>query len=83
VACFSRECQRFGYFALLLWLMTSHPNLITLKNLTLILSSVIREFEQKGFNEQCLSLLDDVGAKMGASAYPILRELRSKVVTRI
>lgn len=83
IACFSRECQRFGYQALLLWLMTAHPQFTTLKNLTVVLSSVIKEFGTKGYNEQCLTLLDSVSTKMGSQAYPVLRELRSRVVGKI
>ena len=83
IACFFRECQRFGYNSLLFWLVSVNAKITTLKNISVTLSNSIREFEEKGLNEQCLTLLDGVGAKMGTQAYPILRELRSRVVSKI
>jgi len=68
---------------LLFWLASVNAQSTTLKNLTVTLSHVIKELGQKGYNEQCLTLLDEVGTKMGSQAYPVLRELRSRVVLKI
>lgn len=47
------------------------------------LTHIIKEFEDKGRNEECLTLLDSVGSKIGSQAYPMLRELRGRVVSKI